>query len=161
MAGMSGPTRLTSLWRQRLQQTRRAWIGSFLLRGGFPPEHGESLDLDQKTGAAKKRLNAGQRVESLQFEESGTLLVECRIVALDITQVTRGANDVVPGCTLGRQKLGDIFVSTLQLCAEIPDMDRSADLVNAGRSRDQQNDEPVQVDPHAAGESASVVVGFV
>src|SRR5580700_8269940 len=120
MARMSGPTRLTSLWRQRLQQTRRAWIGSFLLRGGFPPEHGDSLDLDQKIGAAKNRLNAsrrGQRVESLQFEESGPLLVECRIVALDIAQVAGSANNVVPGGAFGCEKLSDIFVRTLQLGA--------------------------------------------
>ncbi len=132
--------------------------------GDFPPEHGNRFNFDQQIGAAENRLDAGgsrQRIESLLFVECGALLVEGLVVALDVAQVAGGAHDVVPGRAFRSQQLGDVVEGAAELGAEIANVDGAAGIVDAGGARDQQDGEAVQIDPHAAGKGAAVVVGFV
>ncbi|SPE25513.1 hypothetical protein SBA2_260003 [Acidobacteriia bacterium SbA2] len=95
------------------------------------------------------------------FVKCGPLFVEGLVVALYVAEVASGANDVMPGCAFRGQQLGNVVESAAELGAKIADVDGAASVVDAGGTRDQQNSEAVQVDPHAAGKGAAVVVGFV
>ena len=85
-------------------------------------EHGDRFDLHQQFGTAQNRLNSRgsrKRVESLLLEERRALLVERRVIALDVAQVARGPHDVFPGGAFGRQQAGDVVVGAPQLRAEV------------------------------------------
>src|ERR1700723_1274495 len=67
-------------------------------------KHRYGFDFDQQLGTTQLGLNAGrcgQRIETLLVIEGGTLLVELRVVAINVAQVTGGADDVLPGGTFG------------------------------------------------------------
>src|ERR1019366_3388602 len=160
MERMSGPTpRWPTAW--RLQKSLR---GTWLLRWRFPPEHGNRFDFDQQIRPAENRLNAGgsrQRVELLLFVECGALFVEGLVIAFDVAEVAGGTHDVVPGSAFRSQQLADVVEGAAELSTQISYMDGAAGIVYACGTRDQQDGEAVQVNPHPAGEGAAVVVGFV
>src|SRR5215208_4477823 len=76
-------------------------------------EHCDRLDLDQQIGAAENRLNAGgggQRVQALLAEKVGALFVERGVIPVDIAQVARSADDVLPGGAFRLQKTRNVLV---------------------------------------------------
>ena len=69
----------------------------------------------------------------------------------------------MPGRTFGFQQPGDVFVGAAALCAEVADVHCTCLLVDAGGARNQQDDEPIEIDAHAAEKELrlAVIVGLV
>ena len=95
----------------------------------------DCLDFDEEFGAAEDGLDSGgcgEWIKAQAGEEGGALFVKCRIVALDIAQVTGGADDIVPGGTLGGEEGSDIGEGAAELSAEVSDVDGYTGFIDAG-----------------------------
>ncbi len=105
----------------------------------------------------------GQRVESLLLEEVRPNLVEYFVVALDIAQIAGGPDYILPSGALGFQQLRDVVVGPPGLGAEIPYVDASAVLIDAGSAGDQQDGDALDIQAQTAreGRGFGVMKGFV
>src|SRR5579862_1837610 len=113
----------------------RGSLGATIPR--YLAEHRNGFNLDKQLGTAEFRLDAcggGQRVESLFLVKCCALLVELRIVAIDIAEITARAHDVFPCNALGGEQCGNVLKNATALSAEVSDVNGSAMLINAGRA---------------------------
>ena len=100
------------------------------------------------------RLNprgCGKWIKPLLFEERRTLFVKDVIVAVDIAQITSCTHNVMPGCAFAGQQAGYIAERAPKLGAKVTDVDALTTLIDRGRAGDEQDDEAIQVNSHAAG----------
>src|SRR3984885_4059838 len=144
---------------------RASWRIMLLLR--HFAEHRDGFDFDQQFGPAKLGLDAGGRgqgFEPLLFVKRGALFVELGVVAIDVAQITRGADNVLPGSALGCKQRGNILESAATLRAKIADVNGSSMFVDAGGAGYEQHDRAAtQLNAHAAREGTGfgVIVGLV
>src|SRR3984885_2686415 len=130
-------------------------------------EHRDGFDFDQQFGPAKLGLNAGGRrqgIQALLFVKRSALFVELSIVAIDVAQIARRADNVLPGNAFGCKQRRNILESAATLRAEIADVNGSSLFVNAGGAGNEQHDRAAaQLDAHAAREGTGfgVIVGLV
>src|SRR6202050_1958137 len=119
-------------------------------------EHRDGFDFDEQFGPAKLGLDAGGRrqgIEPLLFVKRSALFVELGVVAIDIAQITRGADNVLPGSALGCKQRGNILESAATLRTKIADVNGSSLFVNAGGAGYEQHDRAAtQLNAHAARE---------
>lgn len=124
------------------------------------------LDFDEQIRPAQNGLDARgcrQRIQFLLLEELGANLVESLVVPLDVAQIARGAHNVLPRRPFCLQQSGDVLVGPPALGTEVARVDRVAVFIHAGRARDEQDCDTLDVQPQRAGEGRGlrIVVGFV
>src|ERR1019366_3134441 len=94
------------------------------------------------------------------LEESSAKTIEDVVVAINVAQVTGGANDVVPGASFGLQKTGDVVEGAMELRFEVADVHAYAVLVDGSCAGDEQEADSADVDAHAARERARLGIGI-
>src|ERR1051326_6563044 len=106
-----------------------AWTGSktccpsvsrLLSRLGL--EHHDGFNFDQQLRPAQNRLDARggrQRVETLFLVKCRPLFVKGGVIALDVPEVARGPDDVLPGRSLGFQHPRDVVAGSPAVRPEI------------------------------------------
>src|SRR6516225_779654 len=104
-------------------------------------EDGHRFDFNQQVRATQNGLDAcrrGQGVQALLPEEGSANFVELRVIALNVAQITSGADNVFPGGAFSIQKLRNVPVGPSRLSPEVADVNRTPVLVHAGCTRDQK-----------------------
>src|ERR1700691_1278756 len=130
-------------------------------------KHRDGFDFDEQFGPAKLGLDAGGRrqgIEPLLFVKRSSLFVELGEIPIDIAQITRGADNVLPGSALGCKQRGNILESAATLRTKIADVNGSSLFVNAGGAGNEQHDRAAaQRNPPAAREGTGfgVIVRLV
>src|SRR5208282_6032124 len=112
------------------------WLHRYSLLLGQLAEHRDGFDLDQQFRAAELSLDASggrQRVQSLVLVKCRALLVELRVVAIDVAEVATCSHNIFPCDALGCKERGNVLEHAAALRAEVSDMDRSTMLIDAGR----------------------------
>jgi len=100
-------------------------------------------------------VEAGKRSRPCSSKKRRPLLVEGGVIAVDIAQVTGGADDVFPGGALTGEQPGDVLISPALLEPEVADMDRAALIVDAGGAGNEQHDDIAEFELQARGKTNS------